>query len=66
MDYTQNKLYRAAKKTPLTFDEVADAIPIAFQRSEGNAPSLLTVAKLLAQSSLETGNYQQREEALVA
>ena len=58
MDYTQNKLYRAAKKTPLTFDEVADAIPIAFQRSEGNAPSLLTVAKLLAQSSLETGNYQ--------
>jgi hypothetical protein len=58
MDYTQNKLYRPAKKTLLSFEEVADAIPIAFERAEGKAPSLKTVAKLLAQSSLETGNYQ--------
>jgi hypothetical protein len=58
MDYTQHQLFRPAKKTPLTFAEVADAIPIAFQRSEGKLPSLMTVAKLIAQSSLETGNYQ--------
>lgn len=58
MDYTQNKLYRPAQRTLLTFEQVADAIPIAFQRSEGAAPSLKTIAKLLAQSSLETGNYQ--------
>ena len=58
MDYTQNKLYRPAKRTLLSFEEVADAIPIAFERSEGKAPTLKTVAKLLAQSSLETGNYQ--------
>lgn len=58
MDYEHHKLYRPATKTPLTFEEVADAIPIAFQRSEGKAPSRKTVAKLLAQSSLETGNYQ--------
>lgn len=58
MDYTQHKLYRPAQRTLLSFDDVADAIPIAFERSEGTAPSLKTVAKLLAQSSLETGNYQ--------
>jgi hypothetical protein len=58
MDYTQNPFYRPAVKTLLTFDQVADAIPIAFHSSEGKAPSLKTIAKLIAQSSLETGHYQ--------
>ncbi|MFZ5896898.1 MAG: hypothetical protein ACOY0T_37925 [Myxococcota bacterium] len=58
MDYTQHKLYRAPQRTVLTFEQVADAIPVAFQRSEGTAPSLKTVAKLIAQSSLETGHYK--------
>jgi len=58
MDYTQNPLYRPALKTVLTFEQVADAIPIAFQSSEGKAPSQKTLAKLIAQSSLETGHYQ--------
>jgi hypothetical protein len=58
MDYTQHPLFRPAVKTVLTFEQVADAIPIAFQSSEGTAPSMKTVAKLIAQSSLETGHYQ--------
>ncbi|MGC4093443.1 MAG: hypothetical protein QM756_37215 [Polyangiaceae bacterium] len=58
MDYEKSPLYRPPVRTLLTFEQVAEAIPIAFQSAEGTAPTLKTVAKLIAQSSLETGHYQ--------
>jgi hypothetical protein len=47
------------KLTPLTRDEAARALSAAYQRLTGSLPRPGVLALLLAQSALETGNWQK-------
>lgn len=46
------------KLTPLSGGEAAVAFRLAFEKLTGEAPSVLTLACLLAQSALETGHWK--------